>query len=91
MLTLILFTAPWCGACITFERYLSEKKITIPEGMRIIKVDTDKYPNIWTRYEIRGLPTFIIRHDGKEIARRVGMSSPTNFQKWLDKCLLIAE
>jgi thioredoxin-like negative regulator of GroEL len=41
--------------------------------IRIAKVDTDKYPNLGTRFGVEGLPTMCLFRDGKEVHRLMGM------------------
>ena len=38
----------------------------------VAKVDTDRAPNISTRFGIRSIPTLIVFKDGKEVERSIG-------------------
>jgi thioredoxin-like negative regulator of GroEL len=54
--------------------------LTAPDSDRrvsIVKIDTDKYPAIATKYEIAALPTCVLFKDGKPVERFEGaMQSP---------------
>ena len=45
------------------ETLASEEK----DSLTIAKVDTDKYPQLGSQYQIEGLPTFVLFKDGKEV------------------------
>ncbi len=46
--------------------------------VRIIKVDTDRFPNLKKKYNIKYLPTLILFKDGKEIGRIEGFTTNVN-------------
>jgi thioredoxin-like negative regulator of GroEL len=54
--------------------------LTAPDSecrVSIVKIDTDKYPAIATKYEIAALPTCVLFKDGKPVERFEGaMQSP---------------
>ena len=41
------------------------------DKIKIVKIDTEKYPSIADKYRIEALPTFIIFKDGKPLDRFV--------------------
>jgi thioredoxin 2 len=41
--------------------------------VRLIKVDSDAVPELLQRFSIQGIPTLILVHHGREIARKPGV------------------
>ncbi len=68
---LVDFYADWCMPCKQVTPILKQVKATLKEGVRIIKVNVDKNPEIATKYQIRNIPTLILFKDGE--AKWTGM------------------
>ncbi|PWA97206.1 Thioredoxin [Artemisia annua] len=47
-------------------------RITIGDTIQVVKIDTEKYPEIANKYNIEALPTFILFNDGKPFDRFEG-------------------
>lgn len=47
----LLFTAEWCSQCKPLKRQIGH--------LPVIEVDADKFVELATRYEVRGLPTVV--------------------------------
>ncbi|KAK8580170.1 hypothetical protein V6N13_143295 [Hibiscus sabdariffa] len=69
---LVDFYATWCGPCQFMVPVLEEVSVTLKDKIRVVKIDTEKYPSIADKYRIQGLPTFIIFKDGKPFDRFEG-------------------
>jgi thioredoxin 1 len=71
---LVDFTAAWCPPCRALTPILA--RFASRERQVVVgSVDADAHPHLAARYGVRGLPTVVVFAGGKEIARRVGLTT----------------
>lgn len=56
---IIDFYATWCGPCVLLAKELEMVAEKMGDAVRILKIDTDKNPEMSTSLQIQGLPTLI--------------------------------
>lgn len=66
------FWAEWCGPCKMMAPVLQELAREWKDRLRVIKVDTDRKPQLASRFDITAIPTLILFKGGKEIHRISG-------------------
>ncbi|CAM6088420.1 unnamed protein product [Calypogeia fissa] len=64
---LVDFYATWCGPCQLMAPILNEVGAALKDQILVVKVDTEKYPQVASRYGIQALPTFVLFRNGKPI------------------------
>lgn len=77
------FWAPWCGPCKSFAPVYSSVAAEEATRARFLKVDTQAQPQAAAAYQIRSIPTLVVFHQGREIARLSGALPKVQFQQWL--------
>ncbi|NNM52727.1 MAG: thioredoxin TrxC [Pseudomonadales bacterium] len=81
---LVDFWAAWCGPCKMMAPNFKTAAEQMP-GIRFAKVDTDAQPNLAARYQIRSIPTLILFHKGKEVARQSGVLTASQLRSWVEQ------
>ena len=61
-----------------FERAAAE----IEPEIRLVKVDSDAAPELLQRYSVQAIPTLLLVHRGREIARSSGVMSLSQLLAW---------
>jgi thioredoxin len=70
---LVDFYATWCGPCQMMSKILEQVNIQLNGQMRIVKIDTDRYPQIASQHQIQALPTLVLFKDGQPVDRIEGV------------------
>jgi len=62
---LVDFYATWCGPCQMMTPILEQVGANLRDRLQVVKIDTDKYPNLASKYQIEALPTLVLFKDGQ--------------------------
>lgn len=66
------FYADWCGPCKMMAPVFADLARRQKGQALVAKLDTDRNPNVASRFQIRSIPTLAVMRGGKEVARQVG-------------------
>ena len=82
---LVDFWAEWCGPCRMAAPEV--KKVAAEAAGRavVLKVDTDRYPDVDERYGVRGIPNFVVLREGRTVFQQSGVASYTEMLRWLER------
>jgi thioredoxin 1 len=83
--TLVDFFATWCGPCKAMTPVMDQLKKEVGESARILKIDVDKNQSLAAKFQVRGVPTFVIFKSGKVVWRQSGGMSMQTFINELKK------
>jgi len=79
------FWAPWCGPCRSFAPTFEAASKSAEGKMVFLKINTEQFPQISSRFNIRGIPTLMIFKNGLEVARESGAFPLEMFNQWISR------
>jgi thioredoxin 2 len=50
----------------------------------VLKVDTDRHPELGARYQVRGIPNFVVLKNGKVVSQQAGLVPAAQMKLWLE-------
>jgi thioredoxin 1 len=68
---LVDFTAAWCPPCRVMKPVLAELAQERPD-LRVVHLDVDAHQQVAARYDVLGMPTFVLFRNGEPVLRLVG-------------------
>jgi thioredoxin 1 len=87
---LVDFWASWCPPCKMVEPVLDKLEKEYAGKVKIAKINVDRNPITSSKYQIKGVPTFILFQNAKIIKREVGAKSEKQLRQMINTALKIA-
>jgi thioredoxin len=72
---LVDFYASWCGPCQMMAKNLDQVNQSMKQKVKIVKINTDKYPDLASKYQVQALPTLVLFNQGQPVDRVEGLLS----------------
>jgi thioredoxin 2 len=80
---LVDFWAEWCGPCHMAAPEVARTAADMSGKAVVVKVDTEKYPQLAARYNVRGIPNFIVFFGGRVVLQQAGVVNHNQMEQWL--------
>jgi len=84
---LVDFYADWCAPCKMMTPILQQLKSAMGDKLTIIKIDTEKNPDVAIRYQIRGIPNLILFKNGELLWQQAGVVQMPQLQQIIEQKL----
>ena len=80
---LVDFWAEWCGPCKMSAPEVARTAAEMAGHAIVVKVDTERYPDLASRYNVRGIPNFVVFFRGQLVMQQAGLVDHNQMENWL--------
>lgn len=83
-ISVVAFSAEWCPPCKIMAP-IYEQAAARFTGLHFLKANQEDAPDLFERFGVQSIPTYVVMRDGREVHRQMGAVPATRFQAMLER------